>query len=151
MAQADKQAQDSILLATFLVRGTSCALDASGVQEVMRLARLTTVHHAAPEVMGVINMRGRIVTILDVGLRMGFDRAVLGPDSRVFIIEDRSEFIGLLVDRVGEVVEVQRNSIEPTPANVQSGRMGFFHGVVRTGGRITTLINIEQVLSDAVQ
>jgi purine-binding chemotaxis protein CheW len=142
------QTQGTILLATFFVRDTLCALDAAGVQEVMRLARLTSVRHAIPEVLGVINMRGRIVTILDIGLRLGFDKAISSPHSRVFIVENRSEFIGLLVDRVAEVVEVERASLEPTPANISSGSSRFFKGVFRNGGRVTTLVDVDQVLAD---
>jgi purine-binding chemotaxis protein CheW len=145
------QAQDTILLATFFVRDTLCALDAAGVQEVMRVTRPTSIHHAVPEVIGVINMRGRIVTIIDIGLRLGFSKAVPGPESRVFIVENGNETIGLLVDRVVEVVELERRSLEPTPANLTSGGSRFFKGVFRTGARVTTLIDVDQLLADMVQ
>jgi len=145
------QAQDSILVAAFYVRGTLCALDATAVQEVMRLGRLTPVYHAMPEVLGVINMRGRIVTILDLGLRLGFGKAAPGEESRVFIVEDRNEFIGLLVDSVAEVVEVERRSLEPTPSNMTSGCSRFYKGVFRNGGRVTTLLDVDQVLTDGTQ
>ena len=56
--------------------------------------------------LGVVNLRSKIVTVVDLGLRLGFPKAVAGAESRIFIVEDRSEFIGLLVDRVDEVGEV---------------------------------------------
>jgi purine-binding chemotaxis protein CheW len=126
-------------------------LDATGVQEVMRLGRLTSVHHALPEVLGVINMRGRIVTILDLGLRLGFEKAVPAPESRVFIVEDQGEFIGLLVDSVAQVVELERSSLEPTPANMASANSRYYKGVFRNGGRVTTLLDVDQVLTDGIQ
>jgi purine-binding chemotaxis protein CheW len=145
------QPQSTILLATFLVRGALCALDASGIQEVMRLSRLTEVRHAPPEVLGILNLRGRIVTILDLGLRLGFEKVEPSADSRVFIVESRNEFIGLVVDAVGEVVEVDRGSLEPTPANVRSTTSRLYDGVFRTHGRVTALIDIEQLLADGIQ
>ena len=104
------EAGQTVLLATFFVREALCALDAAGIQEVIRLGPLTPVRHAPPEVAGIVNLRGKIVTILDLGLRLGLRRMVPSGDSRIFIIEDRNEFIGLLVDRVDEVVEVERTN-----------------------------------------
>ncbi|MEI9974038.1 MAG: chemotaxis protein CheW [Ignavibacteriota bacterium] len=93
-------AGQTVLLATFFVRDALCALDAAGIQEVIRLGPLTPVRHASPDVAGILNLRGKIVTILDLGLRLGFPKVVPSGDSRIFIIEDRNEFVGLLVDRV---------------------------------------------------
>src|ERR1700735_2682115 len=101
MAQTST-AQDgrTVLLATFFVRDALCALDATGVQEVIRLGPVTRVRDAPQEVPGIVNLRGKIVTIIDLGLRLGFPKAVPGIESRVFIMEDQGEFIGLLVDRM---------------------------------------------------
>ncbi len=112
------------------MRDALCALDAAGVQEVIRLAPVTPVPYAPAEVMGIVNLRGKIVTIVDLGLRLGFPKAVAGPDSRIFIIEDRNEFIGLLVDRVDEVVEMEHDQWQPPPANVNRGQARFFKGSV---------------------
>jgi purine-binding chemotaxis protein CheW len=145
------QAGQSMLLATFFVRHTLCALDAAGVQEVIRLGPVTPVPYAPEEVVGIVNLRGRIVTIVDLGLRLGFSRAVAGTDSRVFIIEDRNEFIGLLVDRVDEVVEVEKDDWQAPPANVNAAQARFFRGVCRTRGRVITLLDSSQILSEGGQ
>lgn len=143
------QAEQTALLATFTVRNAQCALDAAQIQEVIRLGPLTPVRHALREVAGIINLRGRIVTILDVGLRLGFPRAVPSGDSRIVIMEDRSEFIGLLVDRVDDVVEVEQNQWEKPPANVSGGQIQCFKAVCRVGGRVITLLDPAQILSEA--
>jgi len=139
-------AGQSMLLATFFVRDALCALDAAGVQEVIRLGPVTPVCYAPEEVVGIVNLRGKIVTIIDLGLRLGFAKVVAGSESRIFIIEDRNEFIGLLVDRVDEVVEVEREHWQPPPANVNWGQARFFKGVCRVGGRVITLIDAGQIL-----
>lgn len=145
----ESRAAQTVLLATFYVREALCALDAAGVQEVIRLGPITPVRYAPEEVMGIVNLRGRIVTIVDLGLRLGFPPAVTGPDSRIFIIEDCSEFIGLLVDRVDEVVEIERDQWQPPPANVNWGQARFFKGVCRANGRVITLLDSAQILAEA--
>ncbi len=148
MAETVSQAGQTVLLATFFVRDALCALDAAGIQEVIRLGPLTPVRHAPEEVAGILNLRGRIVTILDLGFRLGFGKIEPGPLSRVFIIENRSEFIGLMVDRVDEVVEVEPDQWQPAPANVSFGQARFFKGVFRAGGHVITLLDPAQVLAD---
>ena len=137
------------LLATFFVRGALCGLDAAGIQEVIRLGPVTPVHHASAEVAGIINLRGKIVTILDLGLRLGFTPAVPSPESRIFILENGTEFIGLLVDRVDEVVEVDGEHWQPSPANVPAEQARFFKGVCRAGGRVIALLDASRILAEA--
>ena len=139
------------LLATFFVRDALCGLDAGGIQEVIRLGPVTPVCYAPEEVLGIVNLRGKIVTIVDLGHRLGFPRAVAGKESRVFIIEDHNEFIGLLVDRVDEVVEVDLAHWQPAPANVNPAQARFFKGVCRAGGRVITLLDAGQVLAESGQ
>jgi purine-binding chemotaxis protein CheW len=129
------------LLATFYVRNSLYALEAAVVQEVVRLGALTPVHYAPPEVVGVINLRGRIVTVLDIGLKLGLAAIAPGKDARVFIIDQRDESIGLLTDRVSEVVETDGTNIDPLPANIPQHQARFFRGVCRTGGRVITWLD----------
>jgi purine-binding chemotaxis protein CheW len=98
-----------------------------------------------------LNLRGKIVTILDLGLRLGLGAVVSTHDSRIFIIEDRNEFVGLLVDRVDEVVEVGKDQWQAPPANVLSGQARFFQGVYRTRGRVITVLDPGSILSEGIQ
>jgi purine-binding chemotaxis protein CheW len=144
-------ARRTILLATFFVRDTLCALDAAEVQEVIRFGPVTPVPHGPEEVVGIVNLRGKIVTLIDLGLRLGFSRSRPGRDTRTFIIEDRNEFIGLLVDRVDEVVEVERDHWQPLPANVKPEQARLFKGICRSRGRVITLIDADLVLAEGAQ
>jgi purine-binding chemotaxis protein CheW len=146
---AATQTEQTALLATFTVRDAQCALDAAEIQEVIRLGPVTPVRHAPPEVAGIINLRGRIVTMLDVGLRLGFPRAVPTGETRIIIMEDRNEFIGLLVDRVDDVVEVEKGKWERPPANVSGAQTQCFKAVCRVGGRVITLLDPAQIFSQA--
>ncbi len=138
----------TLLLATFFVRDALCALDASGVQEVIRVESVTQVRHAPLEVAGVINLRGKIVTLLDLGMILGFGKSAVTPDSRIFIVEDRNEFLGVLVDRVSEVIEMERDQRESLPVNIPSAQSRFFQGVCRMGGRVIALLNPGEILNE---
>jgi purine-binding chemotaxis protein CheW len=136
------------LLATFFVREALCALDAGGIQEVIRLGPFTPVRHAPAAVAGIVNLRGKIVTVLDLGLRVGFPPIVPAAQSRIFIMEDRNEFIGLLVDSVDEVVEIDPAQLQPPPANISPRQARFLKGICRTGSRVITLLDTSAVLGD---
>lgn len=147
MAENPAMDEQSTLLATFYVRAALCALDAARVQEVIRLGAMTRVRRVSREILGIINLRGRIVTVLDAGLRMGFGPIEPTPESRVFIIEDRGEFIGLLVDRVGEVVELDAARLEPLPGNLSVVQGRYLQGVYRAQGRVIALVQVEEIMS----
>ena len=141
----------TVPLATFYVRHALCALDAAGIQEVIRLGPVTPVRHAPGEIVGIVNLRGKIVTILDLGLRLGFPPASPGREARVFIMEDRNEFVGLLVDRVDEVVEADPEQWAPLPSNLSFLQARFFQGVCRIGDRVIALLKPAEVLAECAQ
>ena len=137
------------LLATFFVRDALCALDASGVQEVIRVESVTPVRHAPEEVAGVMNLRGKIVTLLDLGIILGFGKSAITRESRVFILEDRNEFLGVLVDRADEVVQVEPGKEESLPVNVPASQARFFERVCRVGGRVIAVLNPREILNES--
>ena len=141
------RAGENLLLATFYVRESLFGLDAAGVQEVIRLSAVTRVRNAPAEVAGIVNLRGRIVTIIDIGLKLGFAPVETGPESRVFIVEDRSEFIGFLVDRGAEVVEVPNDEWQAPPANVPAQQSRHLKGVCRAGGKVIALLDAARILA----
>ena len=137
-----------LLLATFFVRDALFGLDASGVQEVIRVESVTSVRHAPAEVAGVMNLRGKIVTLLDLGVILGIGRTAITRESRVFIMEDRNEFLGLLVDRVSEVLEVDHGQEDALPVNISAAQARFFQGICREGGRVIAVLNLKEVLNE---
>jgi purine-binding chemotaxis protein CheW len=145
--QIEQRAQ-SVLLSTFFVGNALCALDAAGVQEVIRVESVTRIRHAPDEVTGVINLRGKIVTLLDLGRMLGLGKTAVTRESRIFIIEDRGEFLGVLVDRVGEVIEVEAGQENSLPVNIPAAQARFFQGVCRTGSNVIALLNPREVLNE---
>lgn len=138
----------TVLLATFFVGDALCALNASEVQEVIRVESVTAVRHAPEEVMGVMNLRGKIVTLLDPRIILGLGKSAINNESRVFIMEDRDEFLGVLVDRAGDVVEVEPGQEEALPANIPTSQARFFQKVCRSGGHVIAVLNPSAVLNE---
>lgn len=150
MTQAlEVESTQTTLLATFFVRDGHYALDAAEIQEIIRLAPLTPVHHAPAQVVGIMNLRGKIVTVLDLGLLLGFGNAACTANSRLIVMESGGEFIGLLVDGVSQVVEVASNQWQSIPANTAALRTEFLRGVCRTNESVFTVIDADRVVSAA--
>ena len=124
------------------------AIDAASIQEVIRLGPLTVVERAPAEVAGIMNLRGKIVTLLDLGMKLGYGKVVAVPKTSVLIVESGGEFIGLLVDRVEEVLSVEAGQWEPLPANTPAAQARYFHAVCRQAGRVLTVLDTERVLSE---
>jgi purine-binding chemotaxis protein CheW len=137
----------SQLLATFRVSDAWYALEADVVLEVIRVSSVTAVAHAPAEVVGVINLRGRIVTLLDVGLLLGVGASTIGRSSRILVAEDHGEYIGLLSDQVGDVRDVAVSSMQPPPANMPEGQVRYCKGVYRAGSRVISLLDARSLVA----
>src|SRR5690349_15099786 len=99
MAQAaqPKRASNSALISTFYLGDALLGIDTFRVQEIIKVIDITRGHQAPDHVLGIINLRGRIVTIIDLGRKLGLGPARLNDNSRIIIVSWRTEYIGLAV------------------------------------------------------
>ena len=146
MNEPATQIQDGLLIATFLLGDASFGIDAQQVQEVTRVGDVTAVHHAPPYVVGIRNLRGRIVTIVDLGARLEQRSVVPNPENRILIVEWQGEQIGLLVDMVTGTMTARQDSIVPPPANLHGIQGKNLLGVCRGGDRLVGLLDLAGVL-----
>lgn len=144
-AQATQDRQ--MLVTTFVVSGSLFGMDTAMVQEVVRLTTVTPVHHAASCVVGVMNLRGHISTVIDLSARLGLGHADLSGDKRIIIVEWLGERVGLVVDTMEDVLSVDREAIGPAPENVRSAQSHRMLGVFRNGDRIVAMLDLDKVLS----
>jgi purine-binding chemotaxis protein CheW len=143
------KSSQNILAATFTLGQASFGVDTAQIQEVVRLGTLTQVHHAPGYVVGIRNLRGRIVTVIDLCVRLDLGRAAIGPDSRILIVEGQGEPIGLLVDQVADTIDVNPADIHPAPSNVNGVQSRYLRGVSRTGTRLVALLDLNAILQTA--
>src|SRR5690606_34056687 len=121
-----------------VVDGASYALELLRVQEVVRLMPIVPMRGAQPSVLGVMNLRGRIVPVFDLGLWLGTGRVDAGEHSRIVVVERDDELIGLLVGAVEDVVTLGRDRIEPP---LPGDERGLVLGVARVGQVPTVLFD----------
>jgi purine-binding chemotaxis protein CheW len=132
-------------IVTFRVCDMLCGLDIVDVQEIKRVHQITAVHRAPPEVRGVVNMRGRIVTIIDVRQKLGFTPAGDGP-ALVIIVPHRDELLGLLVDDVDDIVRAEPGTLAPAPANLKGVERELFCGVLKLDLALVAILDRSRVV-----
>jgi len=146
MAEPSKLTKSIIELATFYVGDALCGMDILKVQEINKLLEMTKVPQAPDYMMGILNLRGQIVTIIDLGQKLGLGKAELSNESRNIIVNAPGEHIGLLVTRISDVVMADPDKIEPAPANMTGIQGGFFTGVYKTENKLIGILNVKEVL-----
>jgi len=134
-------------LATFYVGDALCGMDILKVQEINKLMEMTKVPQAPEYVTGILNLRGQIVTIVDLGKKLGLGKTDYGDDPRNIIVNAPSEHIGLLVRKISDVVMANPDRIESAPANMNGIQGSFFTGVYKTEDKLIGILNVERVLS----
>ncbi len=144
-AQATEDRQ--LLVTTFMVSGSLLGMDTSMVQEVVRLTAVTPVHDAASCVVGVMNLRGHISTVIDLSARLGLGQVEVVGEKRIIIVEWLGERVGLVVDAMEDVLSVDWEAIGPAPENVRSAQSHRMLGVFRNGDRIVAMLDLDKVLS----
>jgi purine-binding chemotaxis protein CheW len=134
------------------------------VREIIRCYAITPVPHAQPHIRGLINLRGQVVTILDLAVRLGMPRREIQESSHIIILKTTTELasmqsrgqgqglqtsadmVGFLVDAIGDVVEADEGKIEPASANVTEAEGRFLSGVLKTDAGLLVLLDIKEVL-----
>lgn len=141
--------EQSFLICTFHLGEALLGIDTRWVQEVIRPGALTVVHHSPEFILGVINLRGRIVTIIDLTRKFKLAHEPAPEDGgRIIIVDWRGEFVGLRVDRVADVIGAERGGVQPPPANVSGAQGRFFEGIYSSDGRLVAILNVEELLAD---
>ncbi len=132
---------------TVLIGGQLFGLPISRVQDVFMPDRLTRVPLAHPDIAGVLNLRGRIVTAIDMRIRIGIPREKDAQPAMAVGIESRGESYGLLIDSVGEVLKLSPESREQNPINLDSRWARVSAGVHRLDGHLMVILDVDSVLA----
>jgi purine-binding chemotaxis protein CheW len=130
---------------TFKVEDYLLGVEIGQVREVNRVLSGTPVQHARAHVMGLVNLRGQIVTLFDLGLRLG-----LGPrrlTSRTHNVVLKREDVGLVVDEIGEVMEVAVDDLEGPPANLGGLAREFVSQVAKLKDDLLVVLDVEKILA----
>jgi purine-binding chemotaxis protein CheW len=131
---------------TFSAAGQMFGLPIERVQDVFKPTRITRVPLAGPEIAGVLNLRGRIVTAVELRIRLGLGARKVEDGPMAIGIESQGESFGLLVDSVGEVLKLAVDEREANPVNLDRHLARVSAGVYRLDGELLVILDIDRVL-----
>ena len=127
-------------------RGTLYGVDTDAVREVVPSRAATRIPGAPPFVRGLLNLRGTLVTVVDLAQRLGGEGASATESSVAVVQASGGRLLGLLVDDVHEVLEVAEGELSPPPAPARPGEQTLISGLGHFGGRIVLLIDVEELV-----
>lgn len=143
----DLDAREVLQLVTFRLGKEEFSLDILQVQEIIRHMELTRVPKTPDFVEGVINLRGKVIPVLDLRRRFGLGTDERTNDTRIIVVEVDNKTVGLKVDAVSEVLRLPADRVEAPPEIVTGVESEYIKGVGKLDGRLLILLDVEKVLS----
>ncbi len=133
---------------TFSLGGALFGINILTIQEINKHMNTTKVPQSSDHIEGILNLRGRIVTIVDLGKKLGLCPVERDKDTRNIIVRSQEEYIGLMVDGIRDVIPADPEQIELPPSNVGGVKGKFFKGVLKTDNQLIGILDIDEVLKE---
>lgn len=134
-------------LACFFLEREEYGVDVRQVQEIRRISEITSVPGAPAFVRGVVNLRGRILPVLDLKRKLGLGEVATHAGARIVIVRLRERLLGLLVDGASQVLKIPVSRIEPAPEEVLEKGAEYIRGVAKLEDRLIILVDLERLLA----
>ncbi len=147
--QADvaEDLSDEILqLVTFKIGDEEFAVDILQVQEIIKMPEYTRVPNSPRAVVGVINLRGKVIPVLDFRLQLGLEQREADRMTRIAVVEIKSRVIGFIVDQVSEVIRVNKSITEAPPAMVSGISSEYITSIGKLDERLLIMLDLEKIL-----
>ena len=137
-----------IQLVTFRLKDETYGINVMQVQEVLRVTDIAPVPGAPHYVLGIINLRGNVVTVVDTRMRFGLPQTEMDDLSRIIVIESEAQVVGILVDSVAEVADLRLSEIDSAPnvGNDESSR--YIQGVASRDNNLLIVVDLNKLLSE---
>ena len=149
MNQAVESGKDPISQwVTFRLDNEKYGINVMRVQEVLRMTEIAPVPGAPDYVLGIINLRGNVVTVIDTRKRFGLTEKEADDQTRIVIIEAENQVVGVLVDSVAEVVDLRGSQIETAPNVGGDESSKYIQGVSSLESELLILVDVNKLLSD---
>jgi purine-binding chemotaxis protein CheW len=141
--------KDELLqLVSFNIGREEFGIDILTVQEIIRMIQITTVPNSKPYVSGVINLRGRIIPVIDLRTRLGMQQRDSDNNTRIIVVSLRDTTIGFIVDSVSEVLRIPASVTEAPPSIVAGIKADYITSVAKLEDRILILLDLEKIISE---
>ena len=139
---------DVLQWVTYKLGDETYGINVMQVQEVLRYTEIAPVPGAPDYVLGIINLRGNVVTVIDTRSRFGLPSSEISDNSRIVIIESDEQVVGIMVDSVAEVVYLRSSEIDSAPNVGTEESAKFIQGVSNRDGQLLILVDLNKLLSD---
>jgi len=121
----------------------------TSLHEIVRVPEITAVPDAPDYLEGVINLRGKIVSVMDLRKRFGDKQATIKKSNRILVVEHSGRLAGLIVDSASEVLKIPSDAVEAPPAVFQDGGLNCVTGLGKVAGRLIVLLDMSKLLAPA--
>ena len=138
--------EEQLQLLTFMLGGEEYALNIMDIKEIIRPKEVTEVPRTPDYILGILSLRGTIIPVFDVSLRLGLPRGERGPRNRIVVVKSREHLFGLHVDSVVQVLDIPLDNIEPPPEILGGVEGEFLRGIGRIDDRLLILLNLDRIL-----
>ncbi|MCF8045357.1 MAG: chemotaxis protein CheW [Desulfarculaceae bacterium] len=129
---------------SFRIENFLFGIDIRHVREINQLLDITPVQQTSDYIRGLVNLRGQIVTIFDIAVRLGFPGRTIGPDTHNIVF--KHENAGLLADEIGDVMDIEDSAIDTPPVNMSGEMSRYVEGVVRLDSELFLILSPGKIL-----
>ncbi len=140
--------QDELQLVVFDLADEGYGVDISAVREIIRLQEITQVPRTPEFVEGVINLRGKVIPVIDLRKRFGLTVEAESQDNRIVVVDIGEQDIGVIVDAVTEVLRIPTDSVEPPASVITTAGSDYLLGIAKLNSRLIILLDLRKVLSE---
>jgi len=142
------KATDLLQLVVFELGGEEFGVEIMNVQEIIRMPEMTQIPHSPDFVEGVINLRGRIIVVVNLSKRFNMRSKATDENSRIIVVEIGNAVVGMIVDSVNEVLRIPASNVEPAPELVKSKvSRNYLKGVGKIDKRLLILLDLARVMT----
>jgi len=146
----DSNAKDLLQLVIFKLGTEEFAVDIMQVQEIIRIPEITRIPKSPEYIKGVINIRGKIIVVMDLDSRFNMNKNEITDESRIIVVDIDGTVAGIVVDSVSEVIRMDGENVDDTPEVIaQKINADYLKGVGKIDDRMLILLNLEHILSEA--
>ena len=144
-AEPEEDYQEGLCL-TFRIGKEDFGLAIRHVTEIIGIQKITEAPDMPPHVKGVINLRGKVIPVMDVRLRFGMESREYDERTCIIVVRVEGKSVGLVVDQVNEVASIQEDQIEPPPHAGHGGTKSYIHGMGKIGEEVKILLDVPRLL-----
>lgn len=145
MSEETSVAEKQVVL--FELSGEIYGLDIAAVHEIIQMQPVTKVPKAPVYVEGVINLRGKVIPVVDLGKKFGMEKVGQGKNNRIVVVNIQGTTIGIIVDAVTEVLRLPESAVEPVSEIVTNNYLKYLQGIAKVDDKMIILLALDKLLS----